>query len=379
MDSELLGDTMRLLNKLITLFVLMTLLISCQPVVDDPSSTAPRYLYVSSGLCYSGSGITTFTSTTSSNLIYRIDTATGIRESILADYSAFPASAGDSPVSIIDWDSNNLLVMVRNGTAGRLELLPKIGGTRNSFGTNPAIGTILSTAPQNMAKSSDGGVLMIRTGFIEKINSSGTRQNTPFVNNNLGATCGTANVLYTNISISNTGRIITANAAASPNNRVISLPAAGATGSCSAGLAAPATTTYATAMVLDKTHSKLIVAYAGSTTAANINSIHAYDFNETTGAITNDQVIYDSSAYPATYSYLLFAISAMTLDETTNTLFVATATSNATTVVNYAIEKLSYDATKIGTANSTVLTRSGTTPFYNYGVDTKCISAMSVN
>lgn len=361
---------------LIASLVIMT---SCQQPAEESSTAAKKYLFVSSGLCYSGVGVTTFSATTASNLIYKVDTDTGQREDIIADFFASPASAGDSPISIIDWSSENLLVMIRNGTGGRLETLPKKGGTRNSFGTTPAIGSILTTAPQNMAKTSDGGVLLIRTGYMEKINASGIRQNTPFVSNNLGATCGTANTLYTNIAITGTGRIITANAAASPNNRVISVPASGATGSCSAGLAAPATTTYATAFAFDAANGKLLVAYSGnSSTTANINSIHAYDFDEATGAITNDQTIYDASLYPTTYGFLLFGISAMTLDPETNTLYVATAISNATTVLNYAIEKLKYDATKIGSSNTEVLTKSGTLPFYNYGVDTKCISALVV-
>ncbi|XGC81196.1 hypothetical protein ACES2L_01715 [Bdellovibrio bacteriovorus] len=367
---------------------LLALIASCQPTVEEtPASeetpadneiAATKHLYVTTGLCYSGNGITTFTAATASNLILKLNADTGVKEATMADFWAAPAAAGDTPISIMDWDDDNLLVFVRNGATGRLETMPKVGGVRNTFGTTPAMSTIISSNPANMAKSSDGGILMIRTGFIEKVTSSGIRLTTPHVNSNLGATCGTANALLTNIAVSATGRIITANAAASPNNRVISVPAAGATGSCSAGIAAPAATTYATAMVFDKVNSKLIVAYAGPTTAANVNSIHAYDFDEATGNITNDQVIYDAASFPATYSYLLFGISAMTLDEDTNTLYVATAISNATTVVNYAIEKFAYNASKIGSVNAEVLTRSGSVPFYNYGVDTKCISAMSV-
>jgi hypothetical protein len=179
--------------------------------------------------------------------------------------------------------------------------------------------------------------------------------------------------------VTSTGRIVTANAAATPNNRVVSVPAAGASASCAAGLAAPATTTFATAMVYDSTNKKLLVAYAGPTTAAQINSIHAYDFDESTGAISNDQVIYDANLYPATYNYLLFGISAMAFDPDSSTLYVATAISNATTVVNYAIEKLNYNAAQIGVTNSAVLTKTSSVPFYNYGVDTKCISSMVIS
>ncbi|KYG67036.1 hypothetical protein AZI86_08455 [Bdellovibrio bacteriovorus] len=353
--------------------------VSCQqPVVDNAALTAHKFLYVASGQCYSGNGITTFSNTTSSNLIFTINTETGVRDRIIADFSASPASAGDTPSSIVDWDQDNLLVYVRVGTTARLETLPKKGGTRNSFGTTPALSTFITTAPKSIQKSSDGGALLVRTGFIEKVTASGVRSGTPFVNNALGATCGTANALLTDVVVSATGRVITANGAASPNNRLISVPAAGANGSCAAAMAAPITTTYPVAMVFDKANSKLIVAYAGSATTVNVNSIYAYNFDESTGVISNAQKIYDLSDYPTTYNYLLYGISAMTLDAETNTLYVATAISTATTVVNYAIEKFSYNAAAIGTNNATVLTKSGSLPFYNYGIDTKCISSMVV-
>lgn len=50
--------------------------------------------------------------------------------------------------------------------------------------------------------------------------------------------------------------------------------------------------------------------------------------------------------------------------------YVATAISNATTVVNYSIEKLSYDY------QTKRLTRALATPFYSFGNDSKCISSL---
>lgn len=68
----------------------------------------------------------------------------------------------------------------------------------------------------------------------------------------------------------------------------------------------------------------------------------------------------------------------MVLDPVDNTLYIATAINTATTVVNYAIEKFSYDASQIGVANTSVLTRSGSTPFFDYGGETKCIADMMI-
>jgi hypothetical protein len=307
---------------------------------------------------------------------------TGNRDRIIADYNAAPASSGDTPVGMVDWDADNLLVLVANGSSGRIEKVPKTGGDRSNFGLNPGPGTILATTPRGMVKTSDGGLLILRTGFVEKVNTSGIRQGSPWVNNALQATCGAANTFYTSVitSSASSNRIIATHAAASPANRTVSLGAtgAGATSGCAAAQASPQTTTFPVASVFDHTNSKVIIAYAGSAATVDINSIYAYDFNESTGALSNAQKIYDASLYPATYSYFLFGISAMTLDETTNTLYVATAISNATTVANYAIEKFTYDPSQLGTNNALVLTRSGQVPFYNYGVDTKCISQMVV-
>lgn len=132
------------------------------------------------------------------------------------------------------------------------------------------------------------------------------------------------------------------------------------------------------AAAYDGVNSKLIVAYAGSATTTDINSIYTYTVNESTNAVSGAQKIYDANLYPATYPYLLYGISEMVFASSTSSLYVATAINTATTVANYAIEKFSYDATKIGSDNTHVLTRSGTTPFYSYGVDTKCISSMVI-
>ncbi len=132
------------------------------------------------------------------------------------------------------------------------------------------------------------------------------------------------------------------------------------------------------AAVYDAANTKLIVAWAGNVVTNNVTSIYAYTIDETTRTITAAQEIYDAADYPGTYPYLLYGVSEMTLDTVNNHLYVATAISTATTIVNFAIEKFTYNAAAIGTSNSTVLTRVGTTPFYPYGLDTKCITAMTV-
>ncbi|MBX3041595.1 MAG: hypothetical protein KF789_12895, partial [Bdellovibrionaceae bacterium] len=121
--------------------------------------------------------------------------------------------------------------------------------------------------------------------------------------------------------------------------------------------------------------SQLLVAYAGNAVTTDVNSIYVYDITETatTATIGAGTKIYDASEYPGTKNYLLYAISAMTYDASTKSLYISSATTTATTVVQYVIEKFRYDS------SGKTLTRAGSTPFYNYGLDTKCISSLYVD
>lgn len=69
------------------------------PEDDSSASTSPgsgKYLYVASGACQAG-GNTTFTATTASNLVYRVNMTTGARETLIADYNI--GLTGDTPPS----------------------------------------------------------------------------------------------------------------------------------------------------------------------------------------------------------------------------------------------------------------------------------------
>lgn len=364
-------------KKIVLISTIFVTSISCQKKVEEALSDSTQYLYVAAGLCYSGNAITTFTAATASNLVYRINTSTGQRDAIIADYQAAPATAGDTPTSVEVWNDSDVLVLVRNGTTGRaIESAPKVGGTRTNFGLNPSAGTILSTAPAAMKKTADGGLLIARTGFIEKVSSSGVRLGAPWVNSVLNGACGTS-ALITSLIETSSSKILATNAATGAG-KINSIAATGGTTltGCNNSVATPVAAAFPTAAVYDATNSKVIVAYGGSAAASNL--IYAYDFDETTGAITNGQKIYDATDYPATHNFLLFGISAMTLDPQNEHIYVSTAISMAATVVNYNIEKLNYNPSLIGTTNSGVLKKTGTLPFYGYGVDTKCISSLKL-
>lgn len=382
--------------KPLRIFYILLLFIACakKPTDDATSgsggSSSGRYLYVSSGFCQAGPGITTFATTTSSNQILKINTSTGNRDAILADYWSVGAAPGtDSPVGVVNWDANNLLVLVLSGTTGRIEYVPKTysGGTaRAVFNLSPSNATVIASAPRELRKSFDGsGLFIVRTNAVEKVTSVGSRVGTtPFVSNNLGATCGT-NSNYYDLAQSVSGKLLVTHGAASPNNRTVSVPASGATGTCLAAQAQPVTTSYPVAIVYDRTNHKAIVASSGNGVAVNVNTIIVYDYDETAGTFSNAQKIYDAFDYPATYSYLLYAIPTMLLDETEGMLYVATANMNSSNLTtgggNYMIEKFKYTPSLLGTSNSSVLTRQtfNNGPFYSYGVDTKCISGMAID
>jgi len=336
--------------------------------IDDASGQS-KYLYVSAGACYSG-GNTTFTTATSSNLLFRVNTTTGAFEGKMADFNALPANPGDSPAGVVDLDNTNSYVLIENTAGRRIEKVPKAGGDRTVLTSNT---TVLSAALRQMKKTPDGGLLISKGSIIEKITANGTRVGAPFMPTNLGATCGTANALMTDMVVLNNGNIIYSNAVTA-NNRIGMISAGGylTAANCLAAVSAPVATAFPVAMAYVAASNQLIVAYAGNAVTTNINSVYVYDVNETANTITNATRIYDASLYPATYSYLLYGISAMTYDSVNNALYIATAISTATTVVNYSIEKFSYDAA------TKVINRLGSVPFYNYGIDTKCISGLAV-
>jgi hypothetical protein len=134
---------------------------------------------------------------------------------------------------------------------------------------------------------------------------------------------------------------------------------------CLSYQAAPQATAFPTAMVYLPTVHQVLVAYAGSTTTADINSIYAYDIDETTNAITGATKAYENTN-------VLYGVSAMTVDSATGIVYVATAVSTATTVTGYNIEKFTYDST------TKTLTRATTIPFSTHTYKSKCISGMFV-
>jgi len=360
--------------RFLTLVCTFIFLIGCDQT-ESQTSAAASYLYVSAGVCYSGNN-TAFTNLTSSNVIYRLDASTGAFIDVIADYMAAPSNPGDSPAGIFNIDSTSMYVAVENTTTTSLRRIERIekspSGQRQTFNNNT---TALSAVLRDLFMLPNGDLLISRSTAVEYINSASARVGTPFISAS-AAPCNTSTTLVPKVLTLSNGKIVFLHAAAAQNRFGIFATAGGTT--CASAQAAPNVNAFPTNAAYDALNNKLLVSYSGNAVTTDLNSIYVYTINETTNAISSPQKIYDASLYPATYSYLLYGISAMTFDASNTYLYVATAISSTTTIVNYAIEKFLYDPTQIGVDNAKVLTRVGSVPFYAHGFDTKCISGLVV-
>lgn len=372
---------------LLTILLLALNFIGCSEESDDSSSASstpapapevvtPKYLYVTTGACYSGNGMTAFTTATASNQVYRLNLSTGAKDTLIADYFASPSNSGDSPVSIQDYDEDRILVLVENATAGlrRIELVEKSHlGSRSIF-TNNA--TALSGVGRQMRKLTDGFLLVSKTTAVEKI-GSGTNRLTaganPWINlTGSGNSCLPSATIVSSILQLPGGMLAFTHAATGAARvGVVSSTGYNVTGDCKDAEVAPSTG-FPTAMAYDDDNNQLIVAFGGHSVSTNINTIYAYTVDESTGALSSPQQLYEWSG-----DYSLYGISSMTLDSENNKLYVATTISNVATAVNYRIERFSYNGSQVGVTNSAVLTKDSS-PFYNYGFDTRCVSDMMI-
>lgn len=344
-----------------------------------PVPVATKYLYVAAGACNGGAN-TTFLSTTASNLVYRINASTGQKDVTLADYWMAPSNPGDSPVGLVDSSNDSILVAIENSTTPglrRIERLPKsTAGTRTTFSSNI---TALASQLRSMALTSTGDLLITRTAGVELITQSNIRIGAPYLSPT-GTNCSTSNTGVSRAFMVG-GRAIVLHAAATQNRIVTLTPTPTTNTVCNTGTQTPTLAgAFPVAAFYDNANAKLVVAYSGNAATVNLNYIMAYPFTDSaTNTLGTGVKIYDSSDYPsAAAPFLLYSISDMVYDESSGSVYVATAVNTATTVVNYQIEKLAYDGTKIGTAPTQVLTRPAGPTFYPYGNDTKCISQMMI-
>jgi hypothetical protein len=351
--------------------------VGCAKKAKD--NTSAGYLYVASGLCYGAN--TTFTSTTASNVVFKVNLDTGAQEDTIADYNVSTETPGNTPVALQNYDGGHLMVLVDNTTSGstgnkRLEKISKDGSeakvtfVQNSsiFGTS---GNMRSFKIFNWDDNalSDGSFFVAHGASVDRTSNIGTiiKSGTPSNYAWLSATSGScqSNTNITSVDLLSNGMMLFAHAAASHN--IFGVIAAAGYGNnasnCLASQAAPIATAYPTSLVYIQSANQVLVAYAGNSTATDTNSIYAYDIDESTGAISNATKAYENTN-------VLYGVTAMAYDQVHNVLYVATQNSTATTAAGYNIEKFNYDLT------TKTLTRATTTPFSTHTYKTKCISSM---
>jgi hypothetical protein len=373
--------------SLIIIFGILILNSSCAkaPKNDTTGNSAaatPKYLYVATGACYSGNSVTTFTNLTASNQVLRLKLEDGSLDRVIADYYASPSNPGDSPITVVNYDADHVLVLVENTTtvgARRIEKIKKNDPTNRTTFTNNT--TALSAQLRNMIQLNDGYFLISKSTAAEKHKDGNNRLMAganPWLNLATPASaCTTSNTLISAVAQLPSGLLAFAHAATSQSRiGIVSALGYSVAGDCKAGQTSPLATSFPTAMFYDSENKFMIVSYGGSTTVDNMNTIYAYTIDETTGAITSPQELYDANGFGSTYNYLLFGIPSMHYDAENKIVYIATTINTAAAAVNYRIEKFSYDPTKIGVSNSNVLTHLGT--FYDYAIDTKCISSMTI-
>lgn len=373
----------------------MMALSACQPEAQEKDSTESpstaqqtRYLYVASGACYSGTGNTTYTTATASNIIFRINLQTGAYEGRIADLTKATEAPGTSPVSISDYDSTRLMALLEHTGQRRIELIEKkISGERQSFYSNTS-----ATAPigilQSVAKyliTVPDGFLVSRTTAIEKMDLGKNRRagngTNAWVNLPGGACAGTtvnitSLLTYPTTTTTSGYNIIythSLNASSATSNRVGVISGDigwNGTSGCLDDQSTVAATAYPTSSVYMSAFKRLAVSYAGTNVALQ-NSIHTYAVDDAaTSNIISDTV--NSYENPG----VIYGASAMVWDEVNGYLYVATGgsvTNNFTTGnVPYNIEKFSYDPT------TKKFSRANNTTFYPGNLETRCISSMFI-
>jgi hypothetical protein len=324
---------------------------------DETGGTGP-YIYVASGTAYAGNGAST---STPSNTVAKFN-ADGTFNRVLVDYSL---NTGDSPVAMVDYDSDYLLVLVENPTniaSRRIERVAKDGSGTSTFLID---GTNLGVANRNLVQlglSSDSGFyigrgITVGNAAIEKYNATKARITigaNAYVSAPAGA-CATVTTRFTGLTEGPSGVIFVAHAAVSPNNKVFLISNTGysVVGDCIASVAMPSVNHYPTAMVYLSDAAQMLISF-GNTTGP-VHSVYSYDATATN--LANATQAYSNLS-------VLQGISAMTKDEDGN-IFIAAGAAGFNTV-----EKFTYA--------SNTLTRVGSIPLVYGSVYTRSPSAIVV-
>lgn len=411
------------LMKTLTAVSMLTVVTSCTTNTSEEASVAAgRQLYISSGLCSSGAGITTFTAQTSSRKVSKLDLSTKALSTVLdftQSYSGGTFGINTAPASIVD-NGSSLFMLVEDSapTASgerRIYTIPKSSPYNTAVYSNDALALTTTTTNilRNLVKDADGSLLFSKSVAIEKISTNTLRvpqAANPWVNAPAG-NCATSITNISAVSLLPTytgyssGKILFAHqgaTAALSRIGIVSADGYSIAGNCLNGYqlstTAPTNATNVTgtvtftatgptptAMVYVPTGTgagKLLVAY-GPTIAADMSNTATLSHAIVAWTVTESSGTVATLTSPVVLSNKLdavFGISAMAYDSVDNSLYVAgpsqIGVANQTTAgYGYKVEKFTYDST----GNTLTLVRgSNNEPFLDRSSATKCINSLVV-
>jgi hypothetical protein len=417
-------------NKIANVILGLILALSgCQKKVAEEESadlslTAPsKKLYIATGQCNSGLGVTSFSTQNSSRRISKLDLATKNLSTFLDLTEAYVGGgfAINTGVQALVDNGSNILMLTENAVEmadRKIYSIPKSSPFNTEiYSTDPlALTQTAAHVTRDLAKDVDGTLLFSKSIGIEKIGTNNLRipqGANPWVNAP-AAPCATSITFMSSVKVlppftgSTNGKIVYTHAGATTAlNRLGIINAEGylIPSNCIAGVQISAIPhTYATnvtgptpivfnavagssptASVFIKTGNgpgvigKLIVAYSAAVATETSNSVNlnyalvAWDVSETSLTVA-------SLSAPVVLSRQLdavFGISALAYDAETSSLYVATASQtgvmNQTTAgYGYKIEKFNYNLT----TNEATLVREDDKPYLERTPGTKCITSM---
>lgn len=388
---------------------------------DEASTALTKKLYIASGQCNSGPGITTFGTQNSSRRVSKLNLVTKELSTFLDLTEPFVGGVFgiDTGAQSLVNDGTNILMLTENAVAmsdRKIYTIPKASPFNTEiYSTDPLALTQTNThITRQLVKDADGALLFSKSLGIEKIGINTLRipQGANSWVNAPGGTCGTAATFMSAMQVlppftgSAAGKIVFAHAGATAAaNRlgIISSDGYSVVANClngyqinstghayAANVTGPLPITFAatgsapTAMVFipgaTAGTGKLIVGYSSTVVGETSNNavlnyaLVAWDVNETsaTAATLSTPVVLNRQLD------VVFGISAIQYDSETKELYVATASQtgvmNQTTAgYGYKIEKFKYDPAVL---NEATLVRENNKPFMERTSGTKCITSM---
>lgn len=394
--------------KALTALTTLSILIGCSKAAQNASVIPGSFLYISTGICNSGSGFTAPLVSNVGKTLARLNLSNQNYE-IVKDYGDLSVEVAGTYVNgMVDGGDGYIYAAVENsGSIGsrRVDKITKtVYGAARPWYRNSSV---LSTVIAGVARAADGGILLGRTVAIERFDSTPTRKmSTPtlawgegFANACVGNNTNITGIISLPVLTgASYGKFIYSHQAAGKNDiGIISMNGNTAATDCLANKpggsvlvnsatatlgwgstlsasAAPASMVFVPTPNNGTITGKLLVAYGSSavnTVAANglNNALVIYDVNEPTAAsatITNGKVLYHDVQY-------FFGVSSIAYDQATSTLYASSSNSLAVAPVGYNIEKFQIDLT---TPGATRLTNPDLSSFQAANSFNNCVTGM---